>query len=112
MLFNSCQFVVKYSGDYSVHLADPDLLVEWDMIEQVVSFIDALCVLCLNFYFTNRGFFVTRFHHVQFVCIPQLSVSYLTTHTHIIQYTLFSSQNNSVWTHVLLVVCATLSVVE
>ena len=37
VLFNSCQFVVKYSGDYSVHLADPDLLVEWDMIEQVVS---------------------------------------------------------------------------
>ena len=33
----SCQFVVKYSGDYSVHLADPDLLVEWDLIEQVVS---------------------------------------------------------------------------
>lgn len=36
-LLNSCQFVVKYSGDYSVHLANPDLLVEWDMIEQVVS---------------------------------------------------------------------------
>lgn len=36
VLFNSCQFVVKYSGDYSVQLADPDLLVEWDMIEQVV----------------------------------------------------------------------------
>lgn len=53
MLFDSCQFVVKYSGDYSVHLADPDLLVEWDMIEQVVSFVDALCLLCLNFWFTN-----------------------------------------------------------
>ena len=33
----SCQFVVKGTGDYSVHLHDPDTLVEWDCIEQVVS---------------------------------------------------------------------------
>ena len=82
MLFNSCQFVVKYSGDYSVHLADPDLLVEWDMIEQVVSFIDALGVVFKFYFATNRGFFVTRFHRAQSVCIPQLLVSYLTTKAH------------------------------
>ena len=35
ILFLSCQFVVKDSGDYSVHLADPDLLVEWDKIEEI-----------------------------------------------------------------------------
>lgn len=34
----SCQFVVKADGDYSVYLADPDLLVPWESIEQIVSF--------------------------------------------------------------------------
>ena len=33
----SCQFVVKEGGDYTVHSTDPDLLVEWNNIEQVVS---------------------------------------------------------------------------
>lgn len=31
----NCQFIVKASGDYSVHAADPDTLVDWGMIEQV-----------------------------------------------------------------------------
>ena len=31
----NCQFVVKDSGDYTVHLADPDVLVDWDLVEQV-----------------------------------------------------------------------------
>ena len=35
----SCQFVVSASGDYSVHAGDPDRLVEWDRIEQVVRVI-------------------------------------------------------------------------
>lgn len=45
----NCQFVVKYSGEYSVHLADPDLLVEWDMIEQVRLFCHQIpsCPICL-----------------------------------------------------------------
>lgn len=35
--FFSCQFVVKDTGDYAVHLMDPDVLVDWDKVEQVVS---------------------------------------------------------------------------
>jgi len=31
----NCQFIVKASGDYSVHAADPDTLVDWAQIEQV-----------------------------------------------------------------------------
>lgn len=34
----SFQFVVSDSGDYTIHAMDPDVLVEWDLIEQVVSF--------------------------------------------------------------------------
>ena len=33
----SCQFVVKESADYSVNAVDPDVLVDWDLIEQVVN---------------------------------------------------------------------------
>ena len=32
----SCQFIVKEDGDYSLHTVDPDKLVDWDMIEQIV----------------------------------------------------------------------------
>lgn len=35
----SCQFVVKDSGDYSVQIIDPDVLVSWDAVEQVVSIV-------------------------------------------------------------------------
>eukprot|EP00092_Neocalanus_flemingeri_P016584 GFUD01017944.1.p1 GENE.GFUD01017944.1~~GFUD01017944.1.p1 ORF type:complete len:763 (-),score=229.83 GFUD01017944.1:609-2897(-) len=31
----NCQFIVKAAGDYSVHAADPDTLVDWDLVEQV-----------------------------------------------------------------------------
>jgi len=31
----NCQFIVKASGDYAVHTADPDMLVDWSQIEQV-----------------------------------------------------------------------------
>ena len=34
----SFQFVVSDSGDYTIHAVDPDVLVEWDFIEQVVRF--------------------------------------------------------------------------
>ena len=33
----SCQFVVRDGEDYSVHLMDPDILVKWETVEQVVS---------------------------------------------------------------------------
>lgn len=29
--------MVKDGGDYSVYLADPDILVDWKLIEQIVS---------------------------------------------------------------------------
>jgi len=34
--FQSCQFVVRAGKDYTVHAIDPDTLVDWDLIEQVV----------------------------------------------------------------------------
>lgn len=46
----NCQFVVKSSGDYSIHLNDPDKLVDWDLIEQVVLKTTAevpSCPICL-----------------------------------------------------------------
>ena len=36
-VYFSCQFVVKDGQDYSVHLMDPDVLVKWESVEQVVS---------------------------------------------------------------------------
>ena len=33
----SCQFIVRDGADYTVHTADPDTLVSWDLIEQVVG---------------------------------------------------------------------------
>lgn len=46
----NCQFVVTSSGDYSVHLADPDIPVNWSLIEQVVLKTTASvpsCPICL-----------------------------------------------------------------
>ena len=34
----SCQFIVRDGADYTLHTADPDTLVSWDLIEQVVGF--------------------------------------------------------------------------
>lgn len=34
---SSCQFVVSEDQDYAAHFADPDTLVNWDFVEQVVS---------------------------------------------------------------------------
>ena len=48
--FFSCQFVVKSGSDYSVHLADPDTIVDWDLVEQVgLKTSDAMpnCPICL-----------------------------------------------------------------
>lgn len=33
----SCQFVVNSCGDYKQYVNNPDALVNWDFIEQVVS---------------------------------------------------------------------------
>ena len=47
----SCQFAVRSGPDYSNHLIDPDLLVDWDLIEQVVLKTSAevpSCPICLS----------------------------------------------------------------
>lgn len=41
---DSCQFVVKDSGDYTLQATDPDALVDWDLVEQVVGAFTALPV--------------------------------------------------------------------
>lgn len=33
----SCQFVVTDEQDYQAHFTDPDTLVNWDCVQQVVS---------------------------------------------------------------------------
>lgn len=46
MMIFSCQFVVRESGDYLLQATDPDALVDWDVIEQVVS----MCNISAKFY--------------------------------------------------------------
>lgn len=36
--FCSCQFVVTANSNYSLHLIDPDVLVDWKLVEQIVSY--------------------------------------------------------------------------
>ncbi|KAM8961449.1 E3 ubiquitin-protein ligase RNF10 isoform 2-T2 [Pelodytes ibericus] len=45
----NCQFVVSEDHDYSVHFTDPDILVSWDLIEQVriCSHEVPSCPICL-----------------------------------------------------------------
>jgi len=59
----NCQFVVKSSGDYAVHLADPDTLVNWDLIEQVVLKTTQVpsCPICL---YAPKAAKITRCGHV------------------------------------------------
>lgn len=47
----NCQFVVKDTGDYSVHMMNPDVLVDWDSIEQVrvLSLETPSCPICLQY---------------------------------------------------------------
>lgn len=45
----NCQFVVKNVGDYSMHMVDPDLMVEWNKIEEIHIDSNELisCPICL-----------------------------------------------------------------
>lgn len=36
-IYFSCQFIVKDTGDYKQYLNNPDALVDWNLVEQVVS---------------------------------------------------------------------------
>lgn len=46
---SSCQFVVCDDQDYTVHFTDPDTLVNWDFVEQVVSS-NRFVYLCVTIY--------------------------------------------------------------
>ncbi|KAK9303356.1 hypothetical protein QLX08_004944 [Tetragonisca angustula] len=45
----SCQFVVSANGNYTVCLSDPDVLVDWNLVEQIklYSFESLSCPICL-----------------------------------------------------------------
>lgn len=45
----NCQFAVKAGKDYSVHAADPDVMVSWDLIEEVYLYGHEVpsCPICL-----------------------------------------------------------------
>ncbi|XP_057331995.1 RING finger protein 10 [Microplitis mediator] len=59
----NCQFVVNRNGNYSIHLIDPDTLVNWELIEQIkVQTSENLsCPICLSFPTAGR---MTRCGHV------------------------------------------------
>ncbi len=48
-LLANCQFVVKNTGDYTVHMCEPDRLVDWDLIEEIqIETLEAIsCPICL-----------------------------------------------------------------
>ncbi|EZA53151.1 hypothetical protein DMN91_005389 [Ooceraea biroi] len=60
---SSCQFVVSACGDYSLHLSDPDTLVDWKLIEQVkfYSSEELFCPICLHAPAAGR---ITRCGHI------------------------------------------------
>lgn len=44
----NCRFVVQNTGDYSVHMVDPDLMVDWNKIEEIhIDSNDQTCPICL-----------------------------------------------------------------
>ena len=54
-VYGSCQFVVSASGDYSIHSGDPDRLVEWDRIQQVVRKITVCLLVCVGLMCIQTG---------------------------------------------------------
>ncbi|XP_054266755.1 RING finger protein 10 [Macrosteles quadrilineatus] len=63
----NCQFVVRADTDYSPYLADPDLLVNWEFIEQirVASLEPVSCPICLSSLVAGK---MTRCGHMY--CYP------------------------------------------
>jgi hypothetical protein len=59
----NCQFIVKESGDYLVHAVDPDILVDWDLVEQVRIGSNTVpsCPICL---YPPTAAKITRCGHV------------------------------------------------
>lgn len=50
LLFYSCQFVVEDGVDYSLYAANQDLLVEWNLVEEVRLHVSNApsCPICLH----------------------------------------------------------------
>ncbi|RWS07275.1 RING finger protein 10-like isoform X2 [Dinothrombium tinctorium] len=48
----NCQFIVKYGNDYSKYKVDPDLLIDWDLVEEVrfnsLTSESIVCPICLH----------------------------------------------------------------
>lgn len=59
----NCHFVVKDTGDYTIHAADPDILVDWDLVELIYMPTHELvqCPICLYPPTTAK---ITRCGHV------------------------------------------------
>lgn len=57
---SSCQFVVRSDGDYGAYMGDPDMLVDWDMIEQVRVFSseEVNCPICLSTPVAGKYFYI------------------------------------------------------
>lgn len=60
----NCQFVVKATGDYTLHLTEPDTIVQWEQIEQIVLKTTSTvpsCPICL---YPPKAAKITRCGHV------------------------------------------------
>ncbi|XP_062503346.1 E3 ubiquitin-protein ligase RNF10-like isoform X2 [Corticium candelabrum] len=59
----NCQFIVQEKGDYTIHAADPDLLVDWSLVEQVRLLCREMpsCPICL---YPPTAAKITRCGHV------------------------------------------------
>lgn len=60
----NCQFVVKADGDYTIHLTEPDVIVQWEQIEQIVLKTTSTvpsCPICL---YPPKAAKITRCGHV------------------------------------------------
>ena len=78
----SCQFVVADRGDYSIHTSDPDLLVDWDSIELVVSASPSLSLS--SFFLPHSTFDSVMFTHfssgssaTRFHLVPSVSTHHV-----------------------------------
>ncbi|XP_039292329.1 RING finger protein 10 [Nilaparvata lugens] len=59
----NCQFVVRSDGDYSLYMGDPDILVDWELIEQIRVLTNETlsCPICLSQPVAGK---ITRCGHV------------------------------------------------
>ena len=104
-LFCSCQFVVSDRGEYGVHTSDPDLLVDWDSIELVVSPSPPLSVCVFNVLTISAATVLPRDSILPNLPLP--SQSRYQTLEPLMYYSLgpLCSKDNSMWSCVLLVLC-------